>query len=361
MTTEDTIDVQTGWPELPPYEAWQDTCATLLLWTQIIGKIRLRLAPPINHYWGSTLYVTTRGLTTSPIPYRTGTFAIDFDFVAHALRITTSGGEERSFALEPMSVADFYLRTMQSLGELGIHVTIYARPVEMVEAIPFAKDTLHASYDAAAVHRFWRVLVTVEQVFAAFRARFIGKVSPVHLFWGALDLAVTRFSGRTAPKHPGGVPHCANWVMEEAYSHELSSAGFWAGAGLGEAAFYAYAYPSPLVSARITSSRKRLTSTTSWENSSCLTKPCEPQRIHRKLCFRSCKRLTRGPQTWRSGIEAHWNARAPFGGAEPAGNLNGESPPDDERDCRQEGFHRCKVSRRFLSLLSIENCKCKEE
>ncbi len=234
-----------SWPEMPPFEIWKDTCTTLLLWVQIVGKIRLELSPPINHYWGSALYVTTRGLTTSPIAYGTGAFAIDFNFVDHVLRITVSGGEERSFALEPKAVADFYSKIMQALGELGIHIAIYARPVEVVEAIPFAEDRTHASYDAAAVHRFWSVLVTVEQVFAEFRARFIGKASPVHLFWGALDLAVTRFSGRSAPRHPGGAPHCADWVMEEAYSHEVSSAGFWAGAGLGEAAFYAYAYPNP--------------------------------------------------------------------------------------------------------------------
>jgi hypothetical protein len=240
-----TVNVQTMWPELPPFEDWEDTCTTLLLWTQIVGKIRLGLSPPINHFWGSTLYVTTRGLTTSPIPHGAGTFALDFDFISHVLRITTSGGEERSFALEPISVADFYRKLMQALGDLGISVTIYARPVEVMESIPFAEDEKHRSYDAAAVHQFWRALVTVEQVFTQFRARFIGKDSPVHFFWGAFDLAVTRFSGRTAPKHPGGVPHVANWVMEEAYSHEVSSAGFWAGSGLGEAAFYSYAYPSP--------------------------------------------------------------------------------------------------------------------
>jgi hypothetical protein len=233
------------WPELPPFESWQESCTTLHLWTQIVGKIRMTLSPPINHSWGVALYVTTRGLTTSPIPNESGTFAIDFDFIDHALRITTSHGETRAFALEPMSVADFYRKTMQTLGELGISVKIYARPVEVVEAIPFAEDTTHASYDAAAVHAFWSVLATVAPVFTEFRSRFLGKVSPVHLFWGALDLAVTRFSGRTAPLHPGGVPNCADWVMQEAYSHELSSAGFWAGAGLGEAAFYAYAYPAP--------------------------------------------------------------------------------------------------------------------
>jgi len=245
MTVDSKAGLPVRWPEMPPFESWQDTCTTLHLWTQVIGKIRLALAPPVNHFWSSALYVTTRGLTTSPMPYGTGALAIDFDFIHHVLRITTSGGEERSFALEPMSVADFYRKTREALGELGIQVTIYARPVEVVEAIPFAEDTKHASYDVDAVHRFWSALVTIEQVFMEFRSRFLGKVSPVHLFWGALDLAVTRFSGRTAPKHPGGAPNCPNWVMEEAYSHEVSSAGFWAGAGLGEAAFYAYAYPSP--------------------------------------------------------------------------------------------------------------------
>ena len=245
MTMENTTDRKIGWPELPPFESWQDTCTTLHLWTQIVGKIRLKLAPPVNHFWSSALYVTTRGLTTSPIPYGTGAFSIDFDFIHHVLCIRTSEGDERSFALEPMSVADFYRKTMEALDELDIEVAIYARPVEVVEAIPFAEDTTHASYDADAVRRFWSVLVTIEPVFMEFRSRFLGKVSPVHLFWGALDLAVTRFSGRTAPKHPGGAPNCPNWVMEEAYSHEVSSAGFWAGAGLGEAAFYAYAYPAP--------------------------------------------------------------------------------------------------------------------
>ena len=245
MPTLENADAQNRWPVLPPLADWQDTFTTLHMWIQIAGKVRLTLSPFINHSWGSALYVTTRGLTTSLIPYGRGTFAIDFDFVASALQITTSGGDMRSFALTPMSVADFYRKTMQALEELGISVEIYARPVEVVEAIPFAEDITHASYDAAAVRRYWSALVIVSQIFTEFRARFIGKDSPVHLFWGAFDLAVTRFSGRTAPKHPGGAPHCPDWVLEEAYSHEVSSAGFWAGAGLGEAAFYSYAYPSP--------------------------------------------------------------------------------------------------------------------
>lgn len=203
------------------------------------------LSPDINHCWGSTFYVTARGLTTSPIPYGIFTFAIDFDFIVHTLHITTSTGADRTFALEPMSVADFYCKTMQALDELGIEVKILARPVEVEVAIPFEKDDQHASYDKEAAFLFWCALVQVDCVLKDFRARFIGKVSPVHFFWGAFDLAVTRFSGRTAPKHPGGAPNVAARVMEEAYSHEVASAGFWPGTGLGEAAFYAYAYPSP--------------------------------------------------------------------------------------------------------------------
>lgn len=230
---------------LPPLEEWQDTCTTIHMWSQVIGKIRLELGPSINHSWGTAMYVTTRGLTTSPIPNGGRSFAIDFDFVEHKLCITTSEGAERSFRLEPMAVADFYGKTMSALRELGIEVAIFTRPVEVVEAIRFEEDRQHASYDAEAAHRFWQALVQADRVFKEFRARFIGKVSPVHFFWGAFDLAVTRFSGRTAPKHPGGVPNCADRVMEEAYSHEVSSAGFWPGPGLGEAAFYAYAYPAP--------------------------------------------------------------------------------------------------------------------
>jgi len=235
-----------AWPPLPSLDDWQDTLDTVHMWTQIVGKVRLEQAPWINHSWGSALYLTTRGLTTSPVPYENKTFSIDFDFVGHALRITTSAGEEHSFELAPMSVAAFYRRTMETLGELGLEVEIYPKPVEVPDPIEaFPEDETHASYDADAVHRFWRALVQADRVFKAFRARFIGKVSPVHFFWGAFDLAVTRFSGRDAPKHPGGVPNCADWVMEEAYSKELSSAGFWPGTGLGEAAFYSYAYPEP--------------------------------------------------------------------------------------------------------------------
>ena len=234
-----------AWPELPSLADWEDTVATVHMWTQVVGKVRLELGPPLNHSWGAALYVTPRGLTTGPVPHGARSFEITFDFVAHALRITASDGSERVFALEPMAVADFYRKTMAALRELGLGVDIFARPVEVEEAIPFEQDEQHASYDADAVHRFWRALVQAERVFADFRARFVGKSSPVHFFWGAFDLAATRFSGRPAPPHPGGVPNCPDRVMVEAYSHELASAGFWPGTGLGEAAFYAYAYPEP--------------------------------------------------------------------------------------------------------------------
>ena len=244
--TDRTAAVDASWPTLPPLVDWQDTLSTVHMWTQIVGKIRLALSPRINHWWGITLYTTTRGLTTSPIPSGRRSFAIDFDFMDHVLSITTADGEGRSFALKPMPVAEFFQRTMAALHELQIDVKIFARPVEVVEAIPFGADSRHASYDARAVNRFWLALVQANRVFTEFRARFIGKSSPVHFFWGGFDLAVTRFSGRMAPRHRGGIPNCPDWVMEEAYSHEVSSAGLWPGGGVGEASFYAYAYPTPV-------------------------------------------------------------------------------------------------------------------
>ena len=233
------------WPVLPPLAAWEDSRATLHLWSQIVGKIRLGLSPWINHSWGSALYVTSRGLTTSPMPGPGGSFTVDFDFVEHVLRVEASDGRGRRVALRPMSVAAFHAELFEQLGSLGIRVEILGRPVEVEEAIPFALDETHASYDAEAVHLFWRALVEADRVFKVFRAGFAGKASPVHFFWGAFDLATTRFSGRPAPRHPGGAPNVADWVMVEAYSHELASAGFWPGNGFGEAAFYAYAYPEP--------------------------------------------------------------------------------------------------------------------
>ncbi len=234
-----------AWPKLPPLDDWQDTCATVHLWTQIVGKVRLALGPRLNHWWGVALYVGPRGLTTSAMPYAAGTVQIDFDFIDHDLCIETSTGEASSFGLEPMPVAEFYRRTMEALGGVGVEAAVWPVPVELEEVTPFPDDTEHASYDAEAVHAFWHALVQADRVFTDFRARFLGKSSPSHFFWGAMDLAVTRFSGRTAPPHPGGYPNVADWVMEEAYSHEVASAGFWPGTGLGEAAFYAYAYPQP--------------------------------------------------------------------------------------------------------------------
>jgi hypothetical protein len=234
-----------AWPALP-LEEWKDTYATLHRWTQIVGKIRLAGTPWINHSWHVTLYVTSRGLTTSLIPNGPMPFQIDFDFIDHQLSVRTSSGQVRSFALRPRSVADFYRELMGSLHELGVGMEIYPRPNEMADATRFDQDESHASYDPDAANRCWRVLVQTDRVFTAFRSRFLGKCSPVHFFWGAFDLAVTRFSGRPAPPHPGGVPHLPDWVAREAYSHEVCSAGFWPGGGaINYPAFYSYAYPEP--------------------------------------------------------------------------------------------------------------------
>jgi hypothetical protein len=233
------------WPALP-YLDWKDTCATLQLWTQIVGKIRLAQTPWLNHSWHVTLYVTARGLTTSPIPYGEVAFQIDFDFIDHALLISTNQGDKRRLQLVPMPVAEFHDQLMAALAELGIRVRIHGRPNELVDPIPFRKDREHAAYDADAAQRFWRVLVQADRVLKEFRTGFLGKVSPVHFFWGSFDLAVTRFSGRRAPRHPGGIPNLPDPVTREAYSHEVSSAGFWPGGGAIEyPAFYSYAYPAP--------------------------------------------------------------------------------------------------------------------
>jgi hypothetical protein len=233
-----------SWPPLP-YADWADTCATLHLWTQVAGKIRLACAPWTNHCWQVPLYVTSRGLTTTAMPYEGRSFEIVFDFLAHRLFITCSDGAVESFALVPMSVAKFYAETMARLKKLGIGVKIWTMPVEIADAIPFERDEIHAAYDAEMVQRFWRVLLIAHHLFTEFRGRFIGKVSPVHFFWGSFDLAVTRFTGRTAPPHPGA-PNLPLRIARDAYSHEVSSCGFWPGnGGFGKAAFYAYAYPQP--------------------------------------------------------------------------------------------------------------------
>ena len=232
------------WPPLS-LDDWQDTCTTLHLWTQIVGKIRLVQTPWINHSWHVPLYLTARGLTTGTIPHDDQVFQIDFDFFDHQLRIVTSAGQERSVAMQPRTVADFYQAVMAALEELGVAVRIHTTPNEIPDAIPFEKDDTHGAYDAEAAQQFWRVLLQSDRVFREFRSHFCGKVSPVHFFWGSFDLAVTRFSGRSAPPHPGGVPNLPDDVAQEAYCQEVSSAGFWPGTGLGYPAFYSYAYPTP--------------------------------------------------------------------------------------------------------------------
>jgi hypothetical protein len=231
------------WPELP-YAAWKDTCETLHLWTQIVGKVRLAMAPPVNHWWHVTLYVTPRGLATGPVQCGERSFEVAFDFHDHQLAARTSEGEAWSTALKPRSVADMYRAVMNGLASLGVHPQVWSTPCEIPDPIPFEQDEIHAAYDPEYASRFHRVLVQSERVLSAFRGRFLGKVSPPHLFWGGLDLAITRFSGRRAPAHPP-VPLIPDSVTLEAYSHEVSSAGFWPGAEGADALFYAYAYPTP--------------------------------------------------------------------------------------------------------------------
>ncbi len=242
-----------SWPDLP-LDAWQDTYATLHMWLQIVGKIRLTQSAWVNHSWHVPLYLTARGLTTSLIPHGTRNFQVDFDFVGHQLRIQSGDGRSAGFALEPMPVSEFYKRLMEEMRSLDLDVTISRRPNEVADPVPFDRDETHCSYDGEYAHRFWRILVQADRVFKIFRARYAGKCSPVHFFWGAPDLAVTRFSGRTAPEHPGGVPNLPDRVAREAYSHEVSSCGFWPGGGsIPYAAFYSYAYPEPagFASARV--------------------------------------------------------------------------------------------------------------
>jgi Family of unknown function (DUF5996) len=232
-----------SWPSLP-LDEWQPTRDTVHMWTQIVGKTRMALAPRLNHWWGATLYVTVRGLTTSLMPYAGGGAEIEFDFTRHEVTITTTDGTVSRMALGSRSVADFYAEFRSRLQTLGIDAPISTMPNEVADAIPFEADEVHAQYDAAAMHRFWLSLVDADRVMNRFRAGFRGKASPVHFFWGAFDLAVTRFSGRPAPRHPGGIPHCPDWVMDEAYCDEVSSCGYWPG-GAGEGIFYSYAYPMP--------------------------------------------------------------------------------------------------------------------
>jgi len=236
---------RTDWPALS-FGDWSDTAATLHMWTQVVGKLRLEQTPWTNHSWHVPLYVTTRGLGTSPIPYGGRAFEIDFDFLDHQLVIQVSDGARRVMPLEPAPISDFYRNVLAALAALDLELRIHTTPSEVADAIPFERDTQQRRYDRDFATRFWRALVQIDRVFKEFRSRFIGKCSPVHFFWGSFDLAVTRFSGREAPPHPGGIPHFPDWVAREAYSHEVSSAGFWpGGGGIDHASFYSYAYPEP--------------------------------------------------------------------------------------------------------------------
>lgn len=234
---------QPGWPTLP-VAAWEETRDTLHLWTQVVGKTKLALAPPLNHWWGVTFQLGATGLTTGLMPTGAGGLEVAFDLCGHELRLSTTGGRQRTLRLEPRSVADFYAEYRAHLADLGVDVTLDPVPVELPEVIPFPEDTVHAAYDAACVSTYWQTLVSAATVMGRFRGEFRGKASNVHFFWGAFDLAVTRFSGRPAPEHPGGIPNCPDRVMREAYDAELSSCGYWPG-GRDEGLFYSYAYPEP--------------------------------------------------------------------------------------------------------------------
>lgn len=233
------------WPDLP-YAVWKETYETLHLWTQIVGKIRLMREPWLNHSWHVPLYVTARGLTTSPIPAGERAFQMDFDFIDHVLWVKTSDGHTRQIMLAPQTVEAFYGDVMLALAELGLSTRIYTLPSEIADGVPFDQDRIHTSYNRDYARRLWRILLSTHEVFSRFRTGFLGKVSPVHFFWGGFDLAVTRFSGRRAPLHPGGVPRLPDTITHEAYSHEVCSAGFWPGGGpINYPAFYSYAYPAP--------------------------------------------------------------------------------------------------------------------
>jgi len=235
----------TSWPEIP-YAAWRETCAALHLYAQVLGKYRLAHTPWLNHSWHATLYVSAAGLTTGPVPDGAGAIDLALDLVDHAVVGRSSDGRRAMFPLGPGTVADFHRRTLGLIGFLGGSPNLDPHPNEIPGAIPFPTDHTPRPYDAAAVSRFFEALVQVDSVFREFRTSFLGKATPVHLFWGSFDLAVTRFSGRPAPRHPGGVPGLPDAVTQEAYSHEVSSAGFWpGGVGVGDAAFYSYAYPAP--------------------------------------------------------------------------------------------------------------------
>jgi len=238
------VERQEAWPDLP-WRDWEPTISTLHRWVQIVGKVRLALAPPLNHWWHIALYVSARGLTTSAIPYKRRSFQVDFDFIEHRLRAAVNDGGVFTIPLEPKSVATFYREFMAGLRDQGIEVRISTTPNEVVDATPFEVDDGHASYDPGHAQLFWRGLRQADRVMKAFQSGFIGKASPVHLFWGSFDLAASRYSGRPATGHPGAAPNCPDWVMEEAYSHEESAIGWWPQVEAPGPAFYAYTYPEP--------------------------------------------------------------------------------------------------------------------
>ncbi|GCE19285.1 hypothetical protein KDK_30850 [Dictyobacter kobayashii] len=290
------------WPALP-FEDWKDTCETLHLWTQIVGKVRLQLSPPVNHWWHVPLYICARGLTTSPIPYQHGDFEITFDFIDHNLSIVTSEGSNKTLPLYPRSVANFYQEFMAALHALGIQVTINLHPCEIPNAIPFNQDLSHDAYDAVYVERFWHILCQIDTIFKEFRGRFIGKCSPVHFFWGSFDLAVTRFSGRKAPERKG-----ADSITREAYSHEVISCGFWPGiASSPKAAFYAYAARNRLDSTMYPFDQPKLFTIPRWPKPSTSTTTCDRRAIPSKRCWISSRALMTPPLISPTGIVRHWN------------------------------------------------------
>jgi hypothetical protein len=306
MTTSATSPLD-SWPDLP-LEAWSDTCATLHMLTQIVGKIRLAQTPWVNHSWHVTLYVTARGLTTSPIPYGSRTFQIDFDFVDHHLQLLSSDGGSGGFAREPQPVAAFYARLIAEMAKLGLHVDIKRKPNEVADPIPFDQDESHHAYHHEYANRFWRILVQSDRVFKAFRARFLGKCSPVHFFWGAPDLAVTRFSGRSAPEHPGGVPNLPDWVVREAYSQEVSSCGFWpVVAQYLMPRSIPMPIPNHLGSQRHRSGPAQLSTAPIFGNLFCRT-TWFANRVRQTTRYSIFCRLPMKPQPiWPSGIAASWN------------------------------------------------------
>ena len=295
-----------AWPVLP-LESWEATYATLHRWMQIVGKIRLALCADVNHWWHATLYVTPRGLTTGPIPYGQRMFQMDFDFLKHELRVTTADDESGSIPLVPRSVADFYHETLATLAALRLPMTIWTTPVEVEDRTPFEEDHKHASYDPEKAQRCWRILLQAYRVLTLFRGRFIGKVSPVHFFWGSFDLAVTRFSGRPAPQH-AGVPNLARFVAREAYSHEVSSCGFWPGAGHGEPAFMHTPTRNRRDLNSIRFNQTKRTTTRLFENSSCRMRPYAWPTCRTMHCWRLPKPRTKPQPLAGTGKGKRWSA-----------------------------------------------------